>query len=110
MLGTYTLTLPTGNTVRCTTASGHQTLIEVLRSPVIRITPQSVYGPENIRYTDPLRASVTAILTGRTAYLGHAQNVGRNLIYDPYLILSHRLKILKGIDVIIHLVLAGHSR
>ena len=104
MLGTYPFALAAAYAVGCLSAPGYKALIKVLCSPVIRITSQCIDGPEHIRDTDLHGTAVGAVLTGRTSYLGYPQEFFRNFVDHGHLIICKRLKIRKGLQVVLHLL------
>ena len=112
MLRANAFALTTLDTIRRAsgTAGVHQSFIVGLRTPcIVRIEFDRVRGTEDLRNVDLHRTPVAAVTTGSTADQRNIQiRTGHGL--DQFLLLrAQRLEMGKGLQVIRHLLIAGHT-
>ena len=110
MLRTYALALTAADTVGGSACSClNQTVVKCLGSEFLIIQGHSINGSKHIRDTYLHRAAVTAVTAGGTSDLLYIKHYPRNLLHSVPLLLGQGLKILKGLDIILHLILVGHT-
>ena len=78
MLWANTLALTTGNAISGSAASTHKSTVEVLRTPVIRITSESIDGSEYIWNANLHWTSRSTVFAGCTSDLWNTKNFHRD--------------------------------